>query len=57
MNIYQFLQYFINMCVGLSLVYGYFLGIVLAHGWMKLVSIFFFPYGYYLIVEKYLNMC
>ena len=46
--------YLINSIIGLAMVVAYFMGIVLATGWMKVVALF--PlYSYYLVVEFFMK--
>lgn len=55
MNIYQLIRYLVDTSLGLLFIVSWVAGVVIATGWkLKLAAIFFFPYGWYLIVEKYL---
>lgn len=53
--LYLILSNMMSVCFTLVFLYAWVLGAVLASGfWEKLLAIVFVPYGWYLIVEKYL---
>ena len=54
MQLYYIFKYLISIVIGLGFFYVWIVGTILADGWWKLATIFFFPYAWYLFVEKYL---
>lgn len=53
--LYMALSNLVSLCFTLGFLYTWVLGVVLASGfWGKLTAAIFVPYGWYLIVEKWL---
>lgn len=54
MQLYYIFKHLVNVAITLMFVYFWIGGVVIAEGWMKLVAVYFFPYGWYLFIAKYL---
>lgn len=58
MNLYTLIKHVFDTLTTIAFVLLFFAswigGMVLANGWWKLLAFFFFPYSWYLLLEKYL---